>query len=91
MNKKMKDMLELQKAWYETPYVVQAEFRKLSKVYQVAYDMFDKEKASTGSLENKVFNYENRQAYIIAFCVQFKNLYNERKGYYDELIEYWEN
>ena len=91
MSKIVEEMLKLQKDWDKNTYKQKTHIINTNEVFEVAYAMYDKEKADVGLLENKVFNYDNRVQCIKSFCIMFKNTYNERKDYYDELLEYWED
>ena len=89
MSKLIEDMINLQSDWKKLPCNWKKVARESREDFSLAYNMYEEEKASIGSLESKVFHYVNRVNYISAFCIMFQNLYRERKGYYDELIEYW--
>ena len=89
VSKSVKDMINLQNNWNKVPYNRQEFIRNSRKDFAFAYEMYDNEKQRAGSLESRVFCYEDRVNYISAFCIMFQNLYRERKGYYDGLIEYW--
>jgi len=59
------------------------------KYHKLANELSDREKEGVGVIELVVHEYGERQSYIVAFCIMFPNFYEENKGYYDELIEYW--